>query len=173
MRVAPLVKEQPLQTLRQPVRRPLRPALEEGNEACGAASGTLHAPYLEARSGCLSGEDIRKLAVSACAEPAAGLVLLCISLDTQNSIESCGGCWSDGTRTDCTAFDDLATAICTAGKCECECFGETARRLRRVSDPVERRCLQKLVPKATVKPTRAAGRRQDCPVRIARGAATL
>jgi hypothetical protein len=85
MRVAPLVKEQPLQTLRQPVRRPLRPTLEEGNEVCGAPVGTLHAPYLEARLGCLSGEDVRKLAVPACAEPAAGLVCF-VSASTRRTV---------------------------------------------------------------------------------------
>jgi hypothetical protein len=43
------------------------------------------------------------------------------SIDTQHDLQSCGGCFSQGKGEDCTVFDDMASASCVAGKCQCEC----------------------------------------------------
>ncbi len=40
-------------------------------------------------------------------------------IDTQTSIDSCGGC--PGVGVDCTQFDDMATASCNKGQCSYAC----------------------------------------------------
>jgi hypothetical protein len=52
------------------------------------------------------------------------LDLASLSVDISNDIQSCGGCWSDGTGEDCTLLlseDDAGEVACVKGVCNGQC----------------------------------------------------